>query len=476
MKINGFNPFSTGNTLAVEVLNLRDGQKIIGKVISASADEALLEMAGHSFRAKIEGDPEVQSGAVLKFLVNHDQQGRVLLKIINHDQPVGNSVNLDAFSKQAIDPNLQKAITMALTKEGLPVNEENIENFTRLLQGFESKYQQPLPPQVLAFITARKWPVNSETIMTTWLYQDKELRDLLWNLLRQSGSDQPGANILTRLILGMSSKPEELQAKLETLLKQIETIMSFGNKNESGFPMLTGQNGAAVNGLFRQLFLTDDSEINQLLRQLLTKPTPEAPLGQSANQNSNLEPFVKVANNQTQSQTTDSSGYKAPLINELKQLVSKLVSTFEQKDLSEKIEVLLDRNLALNKAVHQENSIKENYNVIPFLVNDSQNLLHEVLIKWREESKGCKNGKSEQVLQMNIPTENMGEITLALRTGGNGTQITFKVDNDSVRKYLLRNLAELKANVKGNDVLINVALEAKENLSGSAYNGVDLWI
>jgi flagellar hook-length control protein FliK len=76
---------------------------------------------------------------------------------------------------------------------------------------------------------------------------------------------------------------------------------------------------------------------------------------------------------------------------------------------------------------------------------------------------------------MNIPTENLGEIHLYLRIGGNGSQITFKVENDSVRKYLLRNLIELKESVNRKDVLINVTLEPKENYS-NPLSGVDLWI
>ena len=443
MKINRFNLFQTGNTLPVEALNLKDGQKIIGKVISASTDEALLEMAGHSFHAKIEGNPEIESGAVLKFLVNHDPQGRVLLKIITDDQPVNNPDKLDNSGKQAI---AQKAIITALTEEGLPASRENIGNFIRLLQGFENKYQQTLPPQVLAFIIAQKWPVNPETIMTSWLYQDNELRDLLWNLLRHSDSKQSGANLLAGLILEMSSKAEELPVELETLLKKIETIMRYFNKNESGSPASA------------------------------TKPTSETQLQQSSNRDRNPELSNKVAHDQTPRQAASTSGFKPPFINEIKQLASKLISTFGPKDLQEKIEVMLDRNLALNKTVLQEDSINGNYSLIPFLVNDSQNCLHEVLIKWREESGNGKQGKCDQILRINIPTENLGEIQLYLTTGREGSQITFKVENDLIRKYLLRNLIELKENVKRKDIIINVALEPKKNHSDSSVSGVDLWI
>jgi hypothetical protein len=444
LKINDFNPFLTGNTLPVEALNLRDGQRIIGKVISASADEALLEMAGHSFRAKIEGNPEVESGAVLKFLINHDEQGRVLLKIISNDQPTNDSDKSNPLSKQTID---QKAITTALSKAGIPVNQENIDNFIELLENFQSKYRQDIPPQVLAFIIAREWRVNPETIITSWLYQDHELRNLLWNLLHHSDSKQSKASLLARLMLEMSSKSEEVQGKLETLFKQIETIICYMNKNE------------------------DSSSMS--LKEAQTFPKTE--LRRSANQNYNPGLFEKTASNQSPNLATKTSTFNASFVHQLKQLVLKLTSTFEPKELNEKLEVLLERNLALNKALLQENSNNANHNLIPFLVIDSQNVLHEVLVKWREEPGDNKQVKREQIIQMNIPTENLGEIHLYLRIGGNGSQITFKVENDSVRKYLLRNLIELKESVNRKDVLINVTLEPKENYS-NPLSGVDLWI
>lgn len=471
MKITGSNLFSTGNTLPVEVLNLRDGQRIIGKVISASTDEALLEMAGHSFHAKIEGNPEIESGAVLKFLVNHDSQGRVLLKIINEDQSVNNSDKLDNLSQQT---NTHKAIITALTREGLPVNKENIDNFIRLLQGFENKYQQTLPPQVLAFVIAQKWPVNPETILTSWLFQDNELRDLLWNMLRQFDSKQSGANLLAGLILEMSPKAEEFPVKLETLLKKIETIMRYLNKNESVPSELDSEGQALAKGIFRHPFLTDNSQINHLLRPPAAKSIAESKLHQPSNHNP--DPPNKVTNGQSLRQPANTSGFKPSLINEIKQLASKLTSTLEPKDLQEKIEVLLDRNLRLNKAALQEGSNNGNFNLVPFLVNDSQNFLHEVLIKWREESSEENQSKCEQIIQLNIPTENLGEIHLYLRTGGNGSQITFKVENDSIRKYLLRNLIELKETVNRKNVTINVALEPEESYTDSPVDGVDLWI
>lgn len=481
MKINGFNLFSTGKTLPVEVLNLRDGQIIIGKVITASTDEALLEMAGHSFAAKIEGDPELESGAVLKFLVNHDQQGRVLLKITSgvQAQEANNSANVELSGKQVFDPNLQKAITTALTKEGLPATQENIENFTRLLQSFQSKYQQSLPPQILAFITARKLPVNSETIMTGWVFQDTELRNLLWNALRRTGTEQSGTSVLARSIFGMSTKPEEIQTKLETLVKQLTTLIRHANGDQSGAAIPVKQGQTAADGLIRQSFLDSNSEFSLLSRQSLTKQSSEPALRQF-NQDGSSAPFVKVANNQTLSQTQTaevSELPKVPIINEIKQLVSKLTESFDPKDLRDKIEVLLDRNLGLNKAILQENSVNGNYNLIPLLVNDPQNMLHEIMIKWREESSARKDGSIDQVLRMNIPTENLGEIRLLLRTGSNGTQITFKVDNEAIRKYLVKNLTELKESVNRKDLSINVALEPKENSFNSALNGgVDLWI
>lgn len=469
MKINGFNPLTTGNTVPVEALNLRDGQKIIGKVISVSTDEALLEMAGHTFHAKIEGNPEVEPGAVLKFLVNHDQQGRVLLKIVTNGEQANNPGNPDAVSREVL---AQKAIIAALTKEGLPVNEETIGNFTRLLQGFEAKYQQALPPQVLAFIIAQKWPVNSETIITAWIYQDTELRNLLWNLLRQAGSGQSGVKLLARLMLNMSAKPEELQAKLGVLLRQMATAVRYQNESGSLQQARTGQALTQGQGLLGQPLL---AEHELLIREPAAKSGSETGLRQGGDRSPNQEFFAKTTSTQDSDKGVPSPAFKAPLLNEIKQLVSKLTSSLGAKDFPEKVEALLERNLALNKAALQDANFNGNYNLIPLLVNDSQNILHEVLVKWREEPDGGKQGESQQILQMNIPTENLGEIHLYLRTGGNGSQITFKVENDSIRKYLLRNLIELKESLNRKDVLINVALEPKEKYT-DPFSGVDLWI
>lgn len=449
MKIIGPNFFSNQNLSSVEELNLRDGQKIIGKVINASTDEALLEIAGRNCRAKIEGKPHLQSGVVFKFLVKYDSQGRVLLKILNDAEKTNTSNNGEVSAKQAAGDNLQKLVKMALNKEGVPVSQGNVDNIVRLLQGFQSKYQQSLPPQVLTFLTARGLPINSETIMTAWVFKDPELRNLLWNMLRQFGSadsSQAGVSILSRLIIGMSSNSKELQTKLQTLAKHLDTIMLHLNENQKAPTM--------------------SQELNKSLRQLSMENRPEDRLSRQFSQGGNT--LGKTFPNFTE--------LKDPLSNELKGLISKLTTTFERKELREKIEVLLDRNLALNKAVLQEDNINNNYNLIPFLINDSNNILHEVLIKWREEHGEGREGEKEQILQLNIPTENLGEIHLTLRIGWKGTHIIFKVDNDTVRKYLLKNLIELRENFTRNEVKIGVELVTKDNLLESSITGVDLWI
>lgn len=451
MKIIGPNFLSNRNLSPVEELNLRDGQKIIGKVISTSTDEALLEIAGHNCRAKIEGEPHLQSGAVFKFLVKHDSQGRVLLKIFNEAEETNISNKGGASVKRADGDNLQKVVQTALIKEGLPVSQEHVNSIVRLLQGFQSKYQQSLPPQVLTFLTAHGLPINSETIMTAWVFKDPELRNLLWNMLRQFGSSdfsRAGVSILSRLIIGMSSNSKELQTKLQTLAKHLDTIMRHSNEN---------QNAPSIS-----------QELNNPLRQPAMKNRQVDGLSRQFNQVGNGQMKDKTAPNFIE--------HKNPLLNELKGLISKLTTTFERKELREKVEVLLDRNMALNKAILQEDNINSNYNLVPFLINDSNNILHEILIKWREEKDQGKAGKNEQFIQLNIPTENLGEIHLALRSGWKGTQITFKVDNDNVRKYLLKNLIELKENFSRKDVKIGVELVSEDNLVESSITGVDLWI
>lgn len=476
MKINGSNFFSTGNLISVDELNLRDGQKIIGKVVNTAADEALLEMAGHSLKAKIEGAPQVQPGAVLKFMVKHDPEGRVLLKVLGNADETTNSSNSGTIG----DSLLRKGISAALTKEGLPVTEGSIENFVRILQNFQGKYQQSLPPQVLAFITAQKWPVNPETIMTSWLFQDKELRDLLWNLLRKPDDNQRDTGTLTRLILKMSTKPEELQSKLQTLAKQIDALVRYVKENDGNSVSYGSNSRTNTDGLFRQLLTKSGSDWEPLFGRDSLGKSANGSLRQLAESKGVLNNLDKGLNLPAKDQTASLSQIaKSPIINELKQLASKLAESFEPNSLLEKVEILLDRNLALNKAVLQENSVNGNYNLIPLLVNDPHNVLHEVLIKWREEPGEGKDKSTEQVLRMNIPTENLGEIHLTLRTGMAGTQINqinLRVDNDSIRRYVLQNLDELKGSVKNKALTINIGVTPNENPFDSPFQGVDLWI
>lgn len=470
MRINGPNYFTTGNVVSVDELSLRDGQKIIGRVISASTDEALLEMAGRSLRAKIEGAPEVQPGAVLKFMVKHDPEGRVILKVLANEQ----DINHPGKVENVVDPNLQKAISYALTKEGLPANQTNIDRFLQLLQSFQSKYQQSLPPQVLTFISAQNWQVNPETIITSWLFQDGELRDLLWNLLRRTNSEQSDSGLLSRLILNMSAKPEEVQTKLQTLVKQLDTLVRYLHDHQD-YEISNGQHQTTADGLFRHLLAAKDSDLEPSLRQLLEKLKTNKPLNQFS-PNEKTDFGHKSLNPHTKVETTALKLSQSPLFSEFKQLIAKLADSVNSNTIREKIEVLLDRNLALNKAILQENSINGSYNLIPLLINGPDDLLHEMLIKWREEPNEHREGKVEQVLWMNIPTENMGEIHLMLRNGAGGTQINFKVDNDSVRKYLLMNVEELKRTVNKEDLVIKVGLVAKEKNFESTFQGVDLWI
>lgn len=471
MRINGPNFFTTGNMISVDELNLRDGQKIVGRVISASTDEALLEMAGRSLRAKIEGAPEIQPGAVLKFMVKRDSEGRVLLKVLGNEPDVNHSGKVE----NGVEPNLQKAISYVLTKEGLPANQGNIDNYLQLIQSFQSKYQQSLPPQVLAFISAQNWQVNPETIITSWLFQDGELRDLLWNLLRRINSEQSGSGLLSRLILNMSANPEEVYTKLKTMVKQMDALVRYLHDHQD-LDMPHGLDQTAADGLFRRLLTAKDSDLAPSLRQLLEKLKADKPPINQFNHNEKADFSHKSLESNVKSETTPLKLSQSPLFNEFKQLISKLADSVNSNTIREKIEVLLDRNLALNKAFLQENSINGSYNLIPILINDPYNMLHEVLIKWREEPDEHRRGSVEQVLWMNIPTENMGEIHLSVRSGAGGTQINFKVDNDSVRKYLLMNMEELKRTVNNQDLVIKVGLAAKEKDFKSTFQGVDLWI
>ena len=484
MRINGANIFSASNQMQLLTeLNLKEGQKVIGKVISLAMDEALLEIAGRPIQAKIEGNPP-PAGSTQTFLVNTDEQGRILLKVLPNPQEMSSETlkeNNDGLNTIVSEDSLvQKSIISALTKDGLPPTIENVEKVTQYLQDFQAKYQQSLNPKVFTFIMAQKWPITPATVLASWVHQDPEVRDVLWNKLPDSMPEQEAATFQAKVPLNMPNDAPAIADKLKSLV---------GNKLQGLFDQLSdllhqsksstqpGSNATPMtskvlspNELKAQLFSTFKNE-------LTPKTKPDV---QSSNQQSRVDP--QSVDSKQQSITL----VKNVLLNQAKPeplAAIKNQDTSDEKGVAEKItephqekiQSILDQNININKAILRETAVSGSSNLIPLLVNDSQSTIHECMVQWKEEKSSTNSAANDQVVYMSIPTDNMGNINLALRIGTGSTRIDLHVNSEAIRKYFMQHTAELKADLAKDNTLISVNLN--ENEEGTpGIHGVDLWM
>ncbi|HEX3043679.1 MAG TPA: hypothetical protein VHY08_02915, partial [Bacillota bacterium] len=217
MRIDDLNLFNlTKSQLVIDELNLKEGQTIIGRIISMSGENALLDLAGRPLQAKVEGNPPLSLGTTATFKVATDPEGRIVLRL-STNVTENNETNFQNINpKAAPDPALQKTIISALKQAGLPVTPETTAKVFMQMTDFQAKYQQPVSPQVFTFIMAQKWPVTPGTILLALTHQDPKLRDLLWNTLQKSMSQPELAELLTRFVLNPGANPSLLAEKLQT--------------------------------------------------------------------------------------------------------------------------------------------------------------------------------------------------------------------------------------------------------------------
>jgi hypothetical protein len=431
LRINGPNIFSATNQQQIlNELNLKDGQKVIGKIITLANDEALLEIAGRPIQAKIEGNPPL-TGSTQTFLVNTDEQGRIILKVQQNPQDTSNettvgNANSPKTNVTTEDTYMQKSILSALTKDGLAPNNENVEKVTRYLQDFQEKYQQPLGPNVFTFIMAQKWPVTPATVLASWVHQDSEVRDILWDKLQETLPEQQDAGPQTKLALNMQSEAPEISDKLKSLVD------------------------LKIQDLFDKLSdLLQASKNKQQPANISTKNALPNP--------AKSDLAAAVTKNQT------AIGAKV------------LVEEKAIEPLQEKIQSILDQNIGINKAILKETAVNGSSNLIPLLVNDSHATIRECLVQWKEEKSNNNGATNDQVVHMTIPTENMGDISLALRIGSGSTRINLRVNSEEVRKYFMQHTAELKTDIAKDNALISVNLNENEDLTPGLH-GVDIWM
>jgi hypothetical protein len=243
LRILGAKNFSTANQIQqLNELNLKEGQKVMGKISNIDHDEVLLEVAGHTIQAKIEGDPPMV-GTNQTFGVTLDAQGRTLLKVIKNilegcsdNQSTTIEMGSPKVNVASEDVLMQKAITATLIRNGLPASTENVAKVTRYIQDFQSKYQQPINAQVFSFIIAQKWPCTPATILASWIYQEPEIRDLLREKLQKTLPEKEDNAFLSLPTLKTQSDVPEIINKLKLFsgLSVVETksdLTAGSNKN-----------------------------------------------------------------------------------------------------------------------------------------------------------------------------------------------------------------------------------------------------
>lgn len=491
MKINASNPYSifTDSAQALGELNLKEGQRIIGKVLRLAGDQALLEMAGRPLSAKVEGVRSLNPGSAYTFEVATDDQNRIILRIVNNSttaapEESAQSAGLQPSNGAQPDRAVAKAIISALENAGLPVTGESIADIFGSLREFEAKYQQPLPPQVITFIISQKWPINPGTILAAWIHQDHGVRDLLWNQLYRAALQKTGAGGYDDLTNEWLFNPRadtavpSLTAKLQSysgmqLLRILEHIFgldrAFPDPNPESFPHGRAPSPQPGRELQPGKTETTDSQ-GQVRNQAQASSHPERQSGSSSIQGETAGIKHIPAHLSSLRMMKDDPAQTVRISNQADRVNQE--AAVKGDNPAPKFLALLEQNQKLESAFHQDPGV---YAAIPFLVRDPENHLHEAVIQWEERRSGPSENFYEQLIQLAVPTDNMGEVLLRVRIGSNGTNIHIRVGSEAVRRFLIQNTAELRAAISEAEAVIQVSVKESET-SGTSTMGVDLWM
>ena len=185
MKIDRLTPSHFNINDFAGQLGLKDGQKIIGRIVGSGPGEVLLQLAGKIVAAKLEGEP-VPQGALVLLGVSLPQEDRIELKVIENLAQPAEGREDPRLPVSAGDPRFRTLISAALKEFGLNDSAQNIEKLVNVIKAFESQYQQLPDPKVFTFLLGKNWPVTPGMVLFSWLYQDRNLRKILWNLLDRS--------------------------------------------------------------------------------------------------------------------------------------------------------------------------------------------------------------------------------------------------------------------------------------------------
>jgi hypothetical protein len=185
LKIDGVNwPGQLRPQSGLGELGLKDGQIIVGRILGITTDEVLLQLAGKTLTAQLEGRP-LLPGAVARFAVTVADSGQVVLKVLaDHGESPGETAPTLAMRYFTDETELKTAIMAAyrhLGREGTPAQ---IDQICRDLRSFVALHGKTPPPEVLVWLRTQNWPVTSGTILLAWLYRDQQLRNLIWTRLQ----------------------------------------------------------------------------------------------------------------------------------------------------------------------------------------------------------------------------------------------------------------------------------------------------
>jgi hypothetical protein len=153
-------------------LGLKDGQSIVGRVINSTPNEVSLQLAGRTLTAQLEGKPLIP-GTVALFGVKATLSGTVELRVLT---------NLAA--SESGDSERDALITAACRRFGQEGASAQVDRIAEELRVLTVKYGQAPPPEVLFYLREQNWPLTPGTLLLSWLYQDRELRDYIWMRLR----------------------------------------------------------------------------------------------------------------------------------------------------------------------------------------------------------------------------------------------------------------------------------------------------
>lgn len=232
MRINGPGVLIQQQNLSPEILHqLKDGQKIVAKIISVTNTDVLLQAGGDQIRAKAEGDlPAV--GSVFIFGVRMAEQQRIELKPLAN---LSEGRMMDGFFPE------DHVLANVLKEQGLPVTKDNLDTLSRLLSDLHLKSQITPDLKVAAFMVARGLPPSVGAYLIAWLHLDKKLKENLWNKLDEMGLVNKSA------VFQLEQDPEELMKALLRFWKE-----SQSSPETNGFAKAAGllrNNGRMITDL-----------------------------------------------------------------------------------------------------------------------------------------------------------------------------------------------------------------------------------